>query len=142
MRQNCRVPVVIGVELIIGLKKIHSCLGKRLVTTDVVGVCTGVNDESNGPVRELPDFGQDAFRHLRRSAVDDHRAVLSDLDADVPTGARYQVEIRPYLKDFNLSVYLLLGGDQRRESRNSGDSRQQPAGLMRRPMLQSHSITN
>src|SRR5262245_11786716 len=58
-----------------------------------------VDDVANGLRSDSLDRGDDSRSARGRSCVDDHDAVLTHLDADVPSGARDHEEVGPDFHD-------------------------------------------
>ena len=69
----------------------------------MIRIGAGVDDVSNRPRRELLDRRDDRVGPRRRPGIDDHHAIVSDLDADVAAGAGDHVEVRAQLEHFEIA---------------------------------------
>ena len=74
----------------------------------MIRIGAGVDDVANRARRELLDRGEHR-RPRPRAGIDDHDAVVADLDADVAAGAGDHEEVRAELEDFEPAG----GGDAR-----------------------------
>ena len=75
----------------------------------MIRVRARVDDVANRPIGALLDRRHDRVGLRRRTGIDDHDAIRSDLDADVAAGADDHVEVRPQLEHFEAAGILLAG---------------------------------
>ena len=95
-------------------KRCLAGLQKSVVAANVIGICAGIDDESNGRRRDRPDGRHHVIELVSRAGIDENDTVDSHLHGDVGTRASDHVEVRPYPQDLELGRVpegspLLLG---------------------------------
>src|SRR6185503_20954066 len=75
----------------------------RLVAADVIRIGAGIDHVSNRPRGDLLDRGDDRTSCRRRTSIDDHYTIVSDLDADVAAGAGDHEEVGAELEYFEIA---------------------------------------
>src|SRR6266550_2727007 len=81
----------------------------------MIRIGAGIDDVSNGPGRDLFDRSHDRSRCRRRTRIDDHHTIVSDLNADVAAGAGDHEKVGAELEYLEIAAigrpgFLVLSG--------------------------------